>query len=311
MNIFKGPWSIVLAAGDGNRLKALTTTEAGDTIPKQFCSLNRPECLLQLALQRAACISSPETTCTVVAAHHRRWWRGPLQHVPTSNVFIQPRNRGTAVGTALSLLHVETRDPDAIAVLLPADHFVRNEARLAEGLHELAHRASQDPSAVFLLGAEPDSADTELGYIVPYERTNGAQQVKEFVEKPSGAQARALIAAGALWNMFIVAGSVSLLLDLFDRSFNFVKPMRSALAQPVGALSRLYGELPVVDFSRDVLAHCPELLRVVTVPPCGWSDLGTPQRVAATVRETLRNGRNTDAGGAAMYFDLARAAGLG
>jgi mannose-1-phosphate guanylyltransferase len=188
---------------------------------------------------------------------------------------------------------------------------VRNEARLAEGLQELAQRASQDTSAVFLLGAAPESADTELGYIVPSERVDGAPHVKEFVEKPTGAHARELIAAGALWNMFIVAGSVSLLLDVFDRSFNFVEPMRSALRQPVGALSRLYGELPVVDFSRDVLAHCPELLRVLTVPPCGWSDLGTPQRVAATVQETLRNGRNTGAGSAAMYFDLARAVGLG
>jgi mannose-1-phosphate guanylyltransferase len=311
MNNVKGFWSIVLAAGEGNRLKKLTTTEAGDAVPKQFCSLNSRECLLQLALQRATCISTPATTCAIVAAQHRRWWRSPLQCLPASNVFIQPRNRGTAVGTALSLLHVEARDADAIAVLLPADHYVQNEARLAEGLHELAHRASQEPGAVFLLGAEPDCADTELGYIVPSTRADGAQQVKEFVEKPTEAQARELVAAGALWNMFIVAGSVRFLLDLFDRSFNFVAPMRSALRQPVGALSRLYSELPTVDFSRDVLAHCPELLRVVAAPPCGWTDLGTPQRVAATVQETLRNGGNTGAGSSAMYFDLAQAVGLG
>lgn len=309
----RGAWSIVLAAGDGNRLKELTKTQAGDTVPKQFCSLNRRECLLQLALQRAESISTAERVGTVVAAQHRRWWRRPLQELPAGNVIVQPSNRGTAIGTALALLEIERQDPEAVVVLLPADHYVEQESVLAESLIELADRVSeQDDGTVFLLGAKPDFVDTELGYIVPGEpagAANGVSHVREFVEKPSAAHARELLAAGALWNMFIVAGALPVLLGLFEKSYNFLKPMRAALRKPVGSLARLYGELPVVDFSRDVLAHYPQQLKVMAVPACGWTDLGTPERVAAIVAQRSRPGSVVRKAKEAMYLDLAEAVG--
>ena len=85
--------------------------------------------------------------------------------------------------------------------------------------------------------------------------------------------------------------------------------MRSALndAAHVGALSRLYGDLPTVDFSRDVLAHFPRKLRVIQVPHCGWTDLGTPKRVAATVRTA--DGGSPTAERPALFLDLAKAVG--
>jgi mannose-1-phosphate guanylyltransferase len=306
-----GPWSIVLAGGDGNRLKELTTTESGDTIPKQFCSLNRRECLLELALQRASFLSSAERVCTIVAARHRRWWRTPLQQLPSANIFVQPMNRGTAVGAALSLLHVEKQDPEARVVLLPADHYVDDEHALAKSLDQLVCQVSEEPRTILLLGAEPESADDELGYIVPTEKGPGFHKVKEFVEKPSVEQAHSLMQAGALWNMFIVAGSVSSLLGLLEKSYNFVAPLRDALgdARPLEALTRLYSELPSIDFSRDVLSHYPEQLKVLTAPACGWTDLGTPKRVAITVREALRRSARGYTRASAVYFDLAAAIG--
>jgi len=55
------------------------------------------------------------------------------------------------------------------------------------------------------------------------------------------------------------------------------------------ALHRLYSELPDIDFCRHVLAGTEEQLRVLSVPQCGWSDLGTPERVGeALARSTPR-----------------------
>ncbi len=311
-NKHQGPWSIVLAAGNGSRLKELTTTAEGDTVPKQFCSLNRRECLLQLALQRAAVISSPDQVGTVVAAQHRRWWKRPLGVLPPGNIFVQPSNRGTAVGTALALLHVEKHNPDAIVVLLPADHYVQQEWVLAESLRHLCAQASRYTSSVFLLGTEPDCVDIEMGYIVPSERADaapGASGVREFVEKPPIPRAQELLTHGALWNMFIVAGALPILLSFFERSYNFLAPMRAAMREPLGSLSRLYSDLPIVDFSRDVLAHYPQHLKVLSVPPCGWTDLGTPKRVAQIVHDSASNGRQVRPTRGAMYLDLAHAVG--
>lgn len=309
-NEFGDVWCVVLAAGDGTRLSKLTTTDKGETIPKQFCSLNSRECLLELALRRAAHLSPPHQVCTIVAAQHRRWWREPLRSHRPGGVIVQPQNRGTAIGTALALLRIEKFDPGATVVLLPSDHYVGDEATLSRSLVRLAERVTYDPDSLYLLGAQPDAPDSELGYIVPKAQEGGWLQVAEFVEKPEIEQAENLMRAGALWNMFIIAGTVSGLLGMMDASYNFVAPMRAALNEStyMGALARLYEELPSVDLSRDVLAHFPQRLKVLPVPPCGWTDLGTLKRVAATVRDSARRPlENT--GYPTMYLDLAKAVG--
>ena len=81
------------------------------------------------------------------------------------------------------------------------------------------------------------------------------------------------------------------LLNLFEHLHpQLVRDLRSGVEllarQPedVAELSSLYEQLPQIDFSRDVLEVFSSSLRLVRVPACGWSDLGTPKRVAETLR---------------------------
>jgi mannose-1-phosphate guanylyltransferase len=284
-------WAIVLAGGQGTRLGTLTTAANGISVPKQFCSLRGGACLLQEALIRASAVAPMRRICAVVAAQHRRWWNAPLKTLPKHNVVVQPENRGTAFGILLPLLQVLARDPNANVVVLPADHHLLNEDTLARSLRQAADLAAADAETIYLLGAEPNEPDPEFGYIVPAER-NGSKpsRVAQFVEKPDVQTARSLLNRGALWNMFILAASGRALLKLFQRSLAVhVKAMHSALG-PTGrggndsvTLAALYLDLPTVDFSRDVLERHDSVLRVIPVPHCGWSDLGTPKRVAETL----------------------------
>jgi mannose-1-phosphate guanylyltransferase len=286
MNSNEHIWALVLAAGDGNRLKSLTTTAAGIAIPKQFCSLHGGDSLLDEALQRAAVVAPRSRTCAIVAAQHRRWFAEPLARLPDANVIVQPENRGTAHGILLPLLHIAMRDPEATVVLLPADHHVRDEDTLAQSLRLAADQAAARRSCIYLLGIEPNEADTELGYIVPVGvGRDGAARVTQFVEKPHQSRANALVEAGALWNVFIMAANVQALLGLYLRRFaETLIEMRAAVARGSDATTELYRCLPSADFSRDVLEGQEAVLRVVPVPDCGWTDLGTPQRVAATLQ---------------------------
>ena len=139
-----------------------------------------------------------------------------------------------------------------------------------------------------LLGVEPDEADTELGYIVPNGRHyHRATAVLEFVEKPFLNRACALLDQGALWNVFILAASVQGLLALYGSRYQAaVARLRAALGrrpgEPIDAASiaAVYRTLPTLDFSRNVLEGQERLLRVLRVPDCGWTDLGTLPRVA-------------------------------
>ena len=160
-------WALVLAAGEGSRLRSLTRNEQGVVLPKQFCSLQGGPCLLQEALQRAASVAPLQRICSVVAEQHRQWWTPLLSYLPEQNVISQPQNKGTAYGILLPLLRILERDPDATVVLLPADHYLRDEEVMARSLRRAADLAQADRGSIYLLGVEPDEPDTELGYIVP------------------------------------------------------------------------------------------------------------------------------------------------
>ncbi len=284
-------WALILAAGEGTRLRTLTTTAGGLTVPKQFCSLHGGASLLEEAMERGESVVRPHRVTTVVAAQHRRWWDMPLRALPRENIIVQPENRGTAAGLLLPLLHVLQRDPDAVVVVLPADHYVREEAVLAVSLRCALECARADRRHVYLLGLAPERFDSELGYIVPDQGVaRGAAAVRRFVEKPSLDLAEELVDRGALWNAFILAASAGALLDLYrNRQAGLAGSMAAAVnADPpsphaLSAVHRLYRTLPTLDFSKDVMEGQEDSLRVVRVPNCGWNDLGTPQRVAETL----------------------------
>lgn len=286
-------WALLLAAGDGRRLIELTTTRRGLSVPKQFCTLRRGPSLLQDALQRAAAVTSPERICAVVAADHRKWWSEQLESLPAENIFVQPRNRGTANGILFPLLNILRRDPDARMLLLPSDHHVRDEDTLAESISVAIGRSQPLSPEIALMGLKPRNPDPELGYIVPGPyRGGGYREVEQFVEKPEPPLARHLIDRGALWNAFIIAADAPALLKLFQRrSPDIVEALSEVIAAPSNGVSReqrlfeLYEALPTRDFSRQILSGHEPHLRVLPVPECGWSDLGTPRRVAEVLRE--------------------------
>jgi mannose-1-phosphate guanylyltransferase len=290
-------WALVLAGGDGSRLRALTTQPCGTAVPKQFCSLHGGHSLLEDALARAAGIVDPARICAIVAEQHRQWWSDMhvLDRLPPGNVIVQPRNRGTAIGVLYSLLHIMAKDPRAQVLLLPADHYVRDEPVLHGALTEALARVARRPDRPVLLGLVPDEVDTDLGYILPGQRDPaGGFGVARFVEKPRYAVAAEIIGAGGLWNAFIIAADAQRLIDMYlPRHAWLVMEMQvivsRALASTLPAagwpgIVDLYGRLPDLDFSRDLLEGHEGDLCTLPVPPCGWSDLGTPRRVGETLR---------------------------
>ena len=320
-------WSLILAAGEGTRLSSLTTTAGGLSVPKQFCSLRGGASLLEEALARGEAVTSRHRVLAVVAECHRRWWEGALRSLPPQNVIVQPENKGTAAGLLLPLLHIVLRDPGATVLVLPSDHFVHDEAGLAQALRLATRLAGEDRRHVFLLGLAPEDADTELGYIVPGRppedadtelgyivpgRRGGraAAPVQRFVEKPAIDLARLLMSEGAMLNMFIIAASARALLRLYAaRDPDFVAHMAEVVERDrlgthdAAAARQLYPGLPTLDFSRHVLQGQEPWLRVLTIPDCGWSDLGTPRRVAETLARIGPRHLNGAAGSA--YINLA------
>ena len=289
----KHTWAVVLAAGEGTRLAALTTDSNGVAVPKQFCAFHDDSSLLQDAMQRALRVVAPERLCVIVAEHHRKHWRRALRALPAANVIVQPRNCGTSNGVLLATLQVLEQDPQARILILPADHYVSNEDALSASLCEAAELLATNTHAaeLFLVGIDPEEADPELGYIEPgMPDANGTRGVTRFIEKPTVADARDLITRGTLWNSFIFGALGTTLVAMIGRRTpRIVDAMAGVFVSHRGASARaeamadLYEDLPSIDFSRSVLEGAEQQLRVIRAPACGWSDLGTPRRVAQTL----------------------------
>lgn len=291
-------WALVLAAGEGSRLKTLTTGDDGIPVPKQYCSLDGGPSLLENALRRAEIVTRDDRVCTIVAAQHRRWWTKPLECYAPDRIVVQPKNCGTAIGIMLPLLRILRHDPHANVVLLPSDHHVRDERALMNAVLAAKERLQRVPDKAVILGITPDEPDCELGYIVPGDRQEPrAFNVSRFVEKPSPHRARELLAQGALWNTFILAAHGATLLKLFaQRCPGILEEMRAIVGGELDEslsdvlLEDFYDTLPNLDFSRDILQGAEDTLEVMSVPPCGWSDLGTPKRVHDVLRRTTQPG---------------------
>ena len=89
-------WAVILAGGDGVRLRALTRRIAGDDRPKQFCALVTGDTLLTETRRRTALAVPPRRTLIVVNREHERFYAAQLADVRTRAVVAQPENRGTA-----------------------------------------------------------------------------------------------------------------------------------------------------------------------------------------------------------------------
>lgn len=278
-------WVLVLAAGSGTRLGALTVGDDGVVVPKQYCSLRGGRSLLLDTIDRALQLAPAERVVVVVAAEHERWWRHQLTCLPLQNVVVQPQNRGTTAGILLPLARMLARDPAARVALLPSDHHVEQPAVLTAAVQQALRAVATDAERLVLLGIAPDGPDTEYGWIVPGDEHGRLQSVAAFVEKPPAARAAALLQGGALWNSFLFAADGGALWRLCAHH-------APATAAAIAAASRLhpgarevalagvYQQLPTIDFSAVVLGRSAAQLRLLRVPPCGWTDLGTPPRVA-------------------------------
>lgn len=278
------PWAVLLAGGEGARLRGLSTDDRGEPAPKQYCAFGTKRTLLARSLDRASRVA-PGRVLPVVAESHRPWWKRGLADFREDAIVVQPENRGTAAAILLSLLLVARRDPKATIVVLPTDHSVEDEEAFATSLWRVVFHAERWPDQVILLGITPDLPECEYGWIVPLDPGGREpRSVAHFVEKPNAERATRLMREGALWNSFVFAGRVRALLDMYRRTQAdlldlFLKHFGVSARRAAG-WERLFSEIPSRDFSREVLQAAPECLRVLRAIPCGWTDLGTPARLS-------------------------------
>ena len=285
-------YCVILAGGDGKRLRQLTQCVSADARPKQFCPFLGGWTPLQATRQRAARSLDPERTLFVVTRAHERYYTDALADVRPWQILIQPDNKGTAPAILLSLLRLNRLDPEASVVFLPSDHHYGDERGFLDAVHRAFEAGDELTQPVILLGAEPTHPEVGYGWIEPGPLVetagrSGLFRVMRFWEKPSLRAAKVLLNLGCLWNTFVMVGRVRAFLRMIQRITPQLYGNFQRHETTFGQLDseRVYDTLAPVDFSRDILAQSPAELAVLDAGSVGWSDLGEPERVVRLIAQ--------------------------
>jgi mannose-1-phosphate guanylyltransferase len=288
-------WAIVLAGGDGVRLRPLVRQLFGDERPKQFAPLMGPGSLLRQTLDRVARLVPRERTVVVSRTDHAPYIATDLAGSPAPRVLYQPENRGTGAGVLFPAHWIQQRAADATVVVFPSDHFILEERAFMAHTAEVVAFVDRHPEWLVLLGAEPTEPESEYGWINPGDRlgqtrSGPIRRVLGFWEKPDANSAQACLATGWLWNTFVFVAKVS---RLIAAGQELLPALHERLAKSctyldteheAWALRQAYALAPTCNFSRSILEDCPPYLAVSQLPRLTWSDLGTAPRVFATLR---------------------------
>jgi Nucleotidyl transferase len=160
-------WGVILAGGDGTRLKSLTRTVTGDDRPKQFCALLGDATLLEETQRRAALALAKERTLVVVNQLHESYYAALLSDTPAHHLVAQPCNIGTAPAILYSVLKIAAADPHAIVAVFPSDHYISDNRKFMAHVRRALDTAHVRHDLVILLGIKPDSPEVAYGWIEP------------------------------------------------------------------------------------------------------------------------------------------------
>jgi|WetSurMetagenome_2_1015567.scaffolds.fasta_scaffold74935_3 mannose-1-phosphate guanylyltransferase len=279
--------ALLLAGGDGMRLRDLTSEITGTPIPKQYCRLLQGSSLLEASISRVHLLFPHKCINVVINEDHLDLAMDQVKSLPDSNVFVQPLNRDTGPGMMFALLKMERVYGDATVAVFPTDHYIDRDWAFIAHVTRAVNAISCHPDKIGILGVVPDRPETGYGYILPADpvKTKGkAYRVEAFTEKPDPDTARDIIARGGIWNTFVMVFKLSRMLELLQQMVPHEFAKLSVLRNFPYKAAELYRTITPWNFSTQVLSRIPQHLIVFRIANVSWSDWGTREAVERTYK---------------------------
>jgi len=269
---------VILSGGSGTRLWPLSR----EHYPKQLLVLTGGMTMLQETAMRLDGVADQAPALVVCNEEHRFLVAEQLRQIDRmpQGILLEPFGRNTAPALTLAALAITARDPDAIMLVMPADHVIRDKAAFNAAVQKGRGEALAGRLVTF--GIVPTQPETGYGYIRKGSmlQSTGAYQVRSFVEKPDTATARAYLASGEyLWNSGIFMMTAA-------RWLEEIRQLRPDITDACVAASQ--GGKRDMDFFRidkEAFSRCAsesidyavmeKTDNAVVIPlDAGWSDIG-------------------------------------
>lgn len=276
---FEDTYFVIMAGGKGERFWPLST----ELVPKPFVSVTGEGTLIELTVDRARRIVPLEHIFVVLGKEHLPVARKCLPRLPRENFIIEPAGRDTAPCVGLSAMMLHRRNPDAVMVILPSDHYVPDDAAFSRSIEETV-KAARRGNHLVTIGVVPGRPETGYGYIKTGNKVSSALcadcfEVAQYVEKPNLAKARRYIKEGGyFWNAGIFVWRAEVLLEGLK---NHMPDLHSGLLRFEKALAAgkndladtIFSRLPRVSIDYGLMEKARNVLMMPA--PFTWDDVGT------------------------------------
>ena len=203
--------ALIMAGGRGERF----WPKSRKRLPKQFLSLTGDgKTMIQLTVERISPMVPMKNIYIATNQDYKKLVLEQLPEIPEENILCEPAARNTAPCIGLGAVHIEKRFGDALMLVLPSDHLIKQNERFLDILKHACETAEKDTNLV-TIGITPSYPETGYGYIkFMKENADGAAYpVEQFVEKPDLETAKTYLEAGSyLWNSGMFVWKVSSIL---------------------------------------------------------------------------------------------------
>lgn len=273
--------AVIMAGGKGERFWPKSRSK----MPKQFLSLT-PDgiTMIQHTVNRIKSMVNIENIFIVTSKNYQSLVYEQLPELPKENVLAEPAARNTAPCIALAAAVINQKYSDAIMMVLPADHLIKNNEMFLDTLRDAAQIASEDDKLV-TIGITPTYPEVGYGYINftsdgEVGKNDGAYRVERFVEKPDMVTAKKYLTSGKyLWNSGMFVWRITTILDNFKRFLPAMYEGAMQIKATVGmssfemTLKAEYDNFESISIDYGIMEKAANIF---TIPGnFGWDDVGS------------------------------------
>lgn len=270
--------ALIMAGGKGERFWPRSRV----TLPKQFLSLTDDgKTMIQLTVERISPLVDLEDVYIATNKAYKELVKEQLPGLPEQNILCEPIGRNTAPCIGLGAVHISKKYDDAVMIVLPSDHLIKNNDIFADTFREAVNIAESGEHLV-TVGITPNYPETGYGYIKynAQAKNGNAYSVERFVEKPDLETAKSYLADGTyLWNSGMFVWKISTILKCFNQYMPSTYEGLMKIKDAVGTDSEnevLEAEFPGLESQSVDYGIMEKADSIFTLPGnFGWDDVGS------------------------------------
>jgi len=296
-------YGLIMAGGSGKRFWPWSR----DKCPKQFLPIVGEIPLLEKTFYRLKPLIDPSHIFVVTVKSQKKQIEKMLPEIPAENIIAEPMGKNTAPCIGLGAIMLRRHDPEAVQVVLPADHIITDEKEFRATLNTAADVA-RSKKCLVTIGIHPSRPETGYGYIQIDQKESGYKEsvfhVKTFAEKPNLETAKLFLESGDfLWNSGIFVWKIEVILREIEKSlpelYQGLLEIEAHMGKPNlnKVIRRVYGTIKSISIDYGVMEKADDVC--VVKADLGWSDVGSWEEVYRIMQHD--DNHNTVNGNVAIY----------